>query len=142
MSARARGRRTGHRDASLWRPTDTSRRVAVRVFAAPQDPSDRRHRVQFPARLGEDPGTDERGDEDGEPNANHGQHGITAQPERNRVFPSKNDAFPSKNIRPPLQTPDLRENHQPVRPGHVSAKLSAATATGMGEAMVNAGPAC
>jgi hypothetical protein len=78
-----------HRPPGLGRATDSSRRVAVRGFAASQHPSERRHRIQFPAELGEDSGRDEGGDEDSEPDANHGQNAITARPARNRVFPSK-----------------------------------------------------
>jgi hypothetical protein len=84
-----------------------------RVFAAPQNPSDGRHRVQLQPQLGKHPGRDERRDQDHEPDANHGQHGITAQPQRNRVFPLK-DAL------------------------HLAAKLSTGTATGSGGSMLGA----
>ena len=51
-------------------------------------------RVRFPAQLGEYPGRNERRDEEHEPDANHGEHAITAQTARNRVFPSKESSFP------------------------------------------------
>jgi len=39
--------------------------------------------------LSQDACGDEGGDEDREPDANHGEHAIADQPGRNRVFPSK-----------------------------------------------------
>jgi len=54
------------------------------------------HRVRFPAQLGEHPGRNERRDEEHEPDANHGEHAITAQTARNRVFPSKKSSFLAK----------------------------------------------
>jgi hypothetical protein len=86
-----------HRPLSLGLATDTSRRVAVRVFVAPKKPSAPRHRAQLPPRLGEDAGRDECGNKEREPDANHGKNGITAQPGRNRVFPSKAMSFPRKH---------------------------------------------
>src|SRR5215207_5004544 len=98
-SALAKSRRTGvHRPPSLGRPTDTSGRVAVRVFVAPEDPSQRRHQAKLPAQLSEDPGRDKCSDEDSEPDANHAQHAITARRRRNRVFPSKKVCFPLKAV--------------------------------------------
>jgi hypothetical protein len=84
-----------HRPPSLGLATDTSRCVGLRVFLASKDPSDAWHRTQLPPQLSEDPGHDERGNEDGEPDANHGEHGITAHPGRNQVFPSKTDRVAS-----------------------------------------------
>src|ERR1700704_2420474 len=66
--------------------------------SAPKDPSDRMHRVRFPAQLGEHPGRNERRDEEHEPDANHGEHAITAQTARNRVFPSKKSSFLVKQL--------------------------------------------
>ena len=77
MSARAKRRRTGtHRDASLRRPTDTSRRVGLRVFIPPQAQSGHWNRPRRPAELGHDAHGHEAGDQHGEPNALHAQQAI------------------------------------------------------------------
>jgi hypothetical protein len=110
--------------------------------SAPKDPSDRRHRIELPAQLGEDPGRDERSDEDREPDANHGQHAITAQPGRNRVFPSKEGSFPPETFRSSLQIADLRLQHHPVSPDQVGTKSSTAAAAGTGGVMASGGPVC
>jgi len=55
--------------------------------------------MQFPADLHEYPGRDERGDEDCEPDANHGQNAIAVPPGRNRVFPSKTKAIALEKVR-------------------------------------------